>query len=133
MKKAEIISLLFVRMTGLEPAHLAALEPKSNVSANSTTSAFLVNLRKNLNLARLPIPPRAQITFYFSTNSVFCEYRLVVRSAIANNSSGFGCGGNSPFAMLANRRAVIQCKKQKNAGYVTRHRVSHRGLEPRTT
>ena len=66
-KKAEIFSLLLVRMTGLEPAHLAALEPKSNVSANSTTSAFFVNLRKNLNLARLPIPPQAQTTLYFIT------------------------------------------------------------------
>ena len=30
-----------VRMTGLEPAHLSVLEPKSNVSANFTTSAIL--------------------------------------------------------------------------------------------
>ena len=30
---------LIVRITGLEPAHHTALEPKSNVSANSTISA----------------------------------------------------------------------------------------------
>ena len=29
-----------VRVTGLEPAHRMALEPKSNVSANSTTPAY---------------------------------------------------------------------------------------------
>ena len=29
----------FVRMTGIEPAHLAALDPKSSVSTSSTTSA----------------------------------------------------------------------------------------------
>ena len=74
-KKAEIFSLLLVRMTGLEPAHLAALEPKSNVSANSTTSAYLINSLQNLNLARLPIPPRAQSTFYCNMNYTICEYR----------------------------------------------------------
>ncbi len=31
-----------VRMTGLEPAHLSVLEPKSNVSANFTTSAYSI-------------------------------------------------------------------------------------------
>ena len=31
----------FVRMTGIEPAHLAALDPKSSVSTSSTTSACL--------------------------------------------------------------------------------------------
>lgn len=30
-----------VRVTGLEPAHLSVQEPKSCVSANSTTSAYL--------------------------------------------------------------------------------------------
>ncbi len=30
-----------VRMTGIEPAHLAALDPKSSVSTSSTTSARL--------------------------------------------------------------------------------------------
>ena len=29
-------------MTGLEPAHLSVLEPKSNVSANFTTSAYSI-------------------------------------------------------------------------------------------
>ena len=29
-----------VRQEGLEPSHLAALEPKSSVSTNSTTSAL---------------------------------------------------------------------------------------------
>ena len=29
-----------VRMEGLEPAHLSALDPKSSVSTNFTTSAF---------------------------------------------------------------------------------------------
>ena len=32
--------LLWMRLTGLEPACLATLEPKSNVSANSTTGAY---------------------------------------------------------------------------------------------
>ena len=31
-----------VRMTGLEPAHLSVLEPKSNVSANFTTPAYSI-------------------------------------------------------------------------------------------
>ena len=35
---------LLVRITGLEPAHLAVQEPKSCVSANSTTSAYSVYL-----------------------------------------------------------------------------------------
>jgi hypothetical protein len=30
-----------VRMKGLEPTHLAALDPKSSVSTNSTTSAIV--------------------------------------------------------------------------------------------
>lgn len=33
-----------VRMTGLEPACREALEPKSSVSANSTTSAVIHNI-----------------------------------------------------------------------------------------
>ena len=33
-----------VRKGGLEPPHLAAPEPKSGVSTNSTTSAFYVSL-----------------------------------------------------------------------------------------
>ena len=32
-------NLILVRMRGLEPPHLAAPEPKSGVSTNSTTSA----------------------------------------------------------------------------------------------
>ena len=32
-------NLVLVRMRGLEPPHLAAPEPKSGVSTNSTTSA----------------------------------------------------------------------------------------------
>lgn len=39
-KKAKEKSLAFVRMTGIEPAHREALDPKSNVSTSSTTSAF---------------------------------------------------------------------------------------------
>ncbi len=35
-------SFSFVRMTGIEPAHLAALDPKSSVSTSSTTSALLI-------------------------------------------------------------------------------------------
>ena len=31
-----------VRVTGLEPAHHSALEPKSNVSANFTTPAYKI-------------------------------------------------------------------------------------------
>ena len=33
-----------VRVTGLEPAHLTASEPKSDVSANFTTPAYLILL-----------------------------------------------------------------------------------------
>ena len=40
MQKAEDFSSAFVRMTGIEPAHREALDPKSNVSTSSTTSAF---------------------------------------------------------------------------------------------
>ena len=39
-EKAEDFSSAFVRMTGIEPAHLAASDPKSDVSTSSTTSAF---------------------------------------------------------------------------------------------
>ena len=42
MMKADasvILHFELVRVTGLEPAHLTALEPKSNVSANFTTPA----------------------------------------------------------------------------------------------
>ena len=35
-------NLILVRMRGLEPPHLAAPEPKSGVSTNSTTSANVV-------------------------------------------------------------------------------------------
>ena len=34
--------LLLVRVTGVEPAHLAAQDPKSCVSANSTIPAYLI-------------------------------------------------------------------------------------------
>ena len=34
-----------VRMTGLEPAHLTASEPQSDVSASFTTSAYIAALR----------------------------------------------------------------------------------------
>lgn len=66
--------LYLVPKKGLEPSHLAALDPKSSVSTNSTTSAqpfggesFLVPkgrfelpqayARQSLKLVRLPIPP----------------------------------------------------------------------------
>ncbi len=39
-KKPIISDRLAVRMTGIEPAHLAALDPKSSVSTSSTTSAY---------------------------------------------------------------------------------------------
>ncbi len=39
MKKAKDISLAFVRVERLELSHLAALDPKSSVSTNSTTPA----------------------------------------------------------------------------------------------
>ena len=45
LKKKEVFRLLFVRMTGLEPACLSAPEPKSGVSANFTTSAFIMSHR----------------------------------------------------------------------------------------
>lgn len=35
------IRFVLVRVTGLEPAHLSALEPKSNVSASFTTPAHI--------------------------------------------------------------------------------------------
>ena len=37
-----------VRVTGLEPAHLAAQEPKSCVSANFTTPAYLLSKVVNI-------------------------------------------------------------------------------------
>ena len=41
MQKAYKYVLLFqMHLTGLEPARLAALEPKSNVSASFTTGAY---------------------------------------------------------------------------------------------
>ena len=36
------IRFVLVRVTGLEPAHLSALEPKSNVSASFTTPAHII-------------------------------------------------------------------------------------------
>lgn len=38
---------IFVRMEGLEPAHLSALDPKSSMSTNFTTSANYFNFLKN--------------------------------------------------------------------------------------
>ena len=35
-------------MEGLEPAHLSALDPKSSVSTNFTTSAFISTVEKAL-------------------------------------------------------------------------------------
>lgn len=40
-KKAEVKTSAFVRAKGLEPSHLTALDPKSSVSTNSTTPAYL--------------------------------------------------------------------------------------------
>ena len=40
MTKLHLVTLPLVRVTGLEPAHHRALEPKSNVSANFTTPAY---------------------------------------------------------------------------------------------
>ena len=40
IKKAEDKSSAFVRVKGLEPPHLAASDPKSDVSTNSTTPAL---------------------------------------------------------------------------------------------
>lgn len=40
IKKPKISPRLFVRAKGLEPPHLAASDPKSDVSTNSTTPAF---------------------------------------------------------------------------------------------
>lgn len=39
IKKPKISLRLFVRVKGLEPPHLAASDPKSDVSTNSTTPA----------------------------------------------------------------------------------------------
>jgi hypothetical protein len=36
-----------VRVKGVEPPHLSALDPKSSVSTNSTTPAFIVMLLKS--------------------------------------------------------------------------------------
>ena len=41
-KKAEDFSSAFVQAGRLELPHIAALDPKSNVSTNSTTPAFLI-------------------------------------------------------------------------------------------
>lgn len=40
------LPLNFVRVEGLEPPSLAALDPKSSVSTNSTTPAFFKTVRK---------------------------------------------------------------------------------------
>ena len=44
-----------VRATGLEPACLTTYEPKSYVSANSTTPAYSVFMGRNRNPMRLPV------------------------------------------------------------------------------
>lgn len=38
---------LVVRMTGVEPARLSAIDPKSIVYANFTTSAYFLLLKKS--------------------------------------------------------------------------------------
>ena len=37
-----MVSISFVRLTGIEPARLSALDPKSSTSANSATGALLL-------------------------------------------------------------------------------------------
>ena len=44
-----------VRVKGLEPPHLAAPDPKSGVSTNSTTPAFVINLPAKGNLDSVKI------------------------------------------------------------------------------
>ena len=62
-----------MRLTGLEPACLATLEPKSNVSANSTTGAYLFNsstvvpLPKSDASASSAIPAFFISLFHYST------------------------------------------------------------------
>ena len=44
--------MLLVRLTGLEPAFLAEMEPKSIVSANFTTGAYTSLYQKKVALSR---------------------------------------------------------------------------------
>ena len=49
-----------VRVTGLEPAHLSALEPKSNVSASFTTPAYNKSMQAKLACYGAPSGARTQ-------------------------------------------------------------------------
>ena len=46
IKKAHFSVSFFVRMKGLEPTRLAALDPKSSASTNSATSALKFGLQR---------------------------------------------------------------------------------------
>ena len=59
-KKAEDFSLAFLQVGRLELPHIAALDPKSNVSTNSTTPAF-----QNILTLIIRLNPKSSV----STNS----------------------------------------------------------------
>ena len=46
LNKSIRFRLMLVRMTGVEPASREALDPKSSVSANFTTSAFFIKNKR---------------------------------------------------------------------------------------
>lgn len=61
MKKAEDFSSAFVQVGRLELPHIAALDPKSNVSTNSTTPAF------NILTPFIRLSPKSGVSTNFTT------------------------------------------------------------------
>ena len=54
-----------MRITGLEPARLLTIEPKSIASANSATSAQHSNYTKNFLLCQGKMRKQMQILFFY--------------------------------------------------------------------
>jgi hypothetical protein len=61
--------LLLVRVEGLEPTHLAALDPKSSVSTNFTTPAIFKINKRTPSLKRI-----AKINFFGFLNHNLFDY-----------------------------------------------------------
>lgn len=62
-----------VHLTGIEPAHLSILDPKSSASASSATGAYIKLFTQRYhqrNLACLPIPPYLQLPQYNITRDI---------------------------------------------------------------
>ena len=69
-----------MRVTGLEPAHLTAPEPKSGVSANFTTPAFRITVLCDLfSIAheQQKVKIIALISRYTMTNRVYCNNKRI--------------------------------------------------------